>query len=316
MLRRFLIIAGLLVAMVLAGGFALLMQRQSTYDGNIRRIAEPFPVESERPPKPVGEAQNWLLIGSDRRPGEAGAQRADTIMILHLPADRARIYVIGIPRDAYVPIKGHGNDKINASYAYGGPKLLISTVERFTGVRIDHFAAVDFAGFVAMTKAIGGIDVYVSRTTHDPMNKVTWRQGTVHLEGEQTLLFVRQRYNLPGGDFDRIRRQQAVIKAMGKKLRDSSVFEIDAFLQEATKSLSVDPGVSVSLLRDLAIELRGVEDLTALTTPNTGSAMVKGASVVKIDKAQADRLFEAVRQDAIARYVEESGGINDTDLLY
>ncbi|MEV4167492.1 LCP family protein [Nonomuraea dietziae] len=316
MLRRFMIIGGLLVAMVLAGGFALLMQRQYVYDGNIRRIAEPFPVESERPGKTVGEAQNWLLIGSDRRPGEQGAQRADTIMILHLPADRRRIYVVGIPRDAYVPIKGHGNDKINASYAYGGPRLLISTVERFTGVRIDHFAAVDFAGFVAMTRALGGVDVYVARTTYDPMNKVTWKQGKVHLDGERSLLFVRQRYNLPGGDFDRIRRQQAVIKAMGRKLRDSSLFAIDEFLQESTKSLSVDPGVTMSLLRGLAFDLRGVEDLTALTTPHLGSATIRGASVVKIDEKKAEKLFAAVRQDALADYVEANGGINDTELLY
>ncbi|GAA1311835.1 hypothetical protein Psi02_72160 [Planotetraspora silvatica] len=118
--RRVLIIAAL-VFLPIAAIFAVAMQRQYTYDSNIQRVPQVFPTEGDRPAKVVGSAQNWLVIGADRRPAESGFQRSDSIMIAHIPADRKRIFLIGIPRDSYVPIPGHGTDKINAAYAYGGP---------------------------------------------------------------------------------------------------------------------------------------------------------------------------------------------------
>jgi LCP family protein required for cell wall assembly len=319
--RRILIVTGLVLAMVVAGGLAVAMERQSAYDANIRRIQQVFPAEAERPAKVVAAAQTWLLIGTDRRPGELGHQRADTIMLAHLPADRERVYIVGLPRDAYVAIPGRGNDKINAAYAYGGPQLLIRSIEKLSGVRIDHFAALDFEGFTSMTKALGGVDVYVAREVHDPMNKVTWPQGEVHLEGERALTFVRQRYNLPGGDFDRIKRQQAVLRAMGQKLAGAemltSPLKLNEFLEAATKALSVDEGVTLGTLRDLVFGLRHLrsDDLTALTVPNLGSATVKGASVVKLDRKAAAELFTALKKDKLAEYVEANGGVNDVDMV-
>jgi LCP family protein required for cell wall assembly len=321
LLRRLLIVTALGTAMVLAAGFAVLMERQITLNGNIQRIPEAFPEEASRPVKAVGEAQNWLLIGSDKRPGEGGSQRADTIMIVHVPADRARLTLIGIPRDSYVRIPGRGNNKINAAYAYGGPKLLIRTVEDLTKVRIDHFAALDFQGFVTMTKAIGGVEVYVAREVYDPANKVTWPQGEVHLEGEKALQFVRQRYNLPGGDFDRIRRQQAFIGAMGRKIvsRDllTDPLKLNDFLEALTRSVSVDSGVTLSTLRDLALELRDIrpDTVDSATIPNLGSVTVRGASVVRLDKKAGEAFYAAIRDDKLTEYFDKSGGLNDLTIL-
>ncbi|GAA1519691.1 LCP family protein [Sphaerisporangium rubeum] len=321
LLRRLLIVAALGVAMVVAAGFALVMERQITLNGNIERVPGAFPEEAGRPAKTVGEAQNWLLIGSDKRPGEAGNQRADTIMIVHIPADRARLTLIGIPRDSYVRIPGHGNNKINAAYAFGGPQLLIRTVENLTKVRIDHFAALDFKGFVTMTEAIGGVDVYVAKKVYDPANKVTWPQGTVHLEGEKALLFVRQRYNLPEGDFDRIRRQQAFIGAMGRKIisRDllTDPLKLNDFLEALTRAVSVDDGVTLSTLRDLALGLRDIrpDKVDSATIPNLGSVTVRGASVVRLDKRAGEKFFTAIRDDKLEEYFGSSGGLNDLTIL-
>ncbi len=321
LLRRLLIVTGLIFAMVFAAGFALVMERQITLNGNIARIPGAFPEDVGRPVKAVGEAQNWLLIGSDKRPGESGNQRADTIMIVHVPAGRDRLTLIGIPRDSYVRIPGHGNNKINAAYAFGGPKLLIKTVEDLTKVRIDHFAALDFQGFVAMTEVIGGVDVYVARKVYDPMNKVTWPQGQVHLQGEKALLFVRQRYNLPGGDFDRIKRQQAFVGAMGHKIISKELltdpFKLNAFLEALTKAVSVDSGVTLSTLRDLALELRDIrpDTVDSTTIPTIGTATIKGASVVRLDKKAGMSFFEAVRNDTLEEYFNDSGGLNDLTIV-
>lgn len=321
LLRRLLIVTGLIFAMVFAAGFALVMERQITLNGNIERIPGAFPEDVGRPVKAVGEAQNWLLIGSDKRPGESGNQRADTIMIVHVPAGRDRLTLIGIPRDSYVRIPGHGNNKINAAYAFGGPKLLIKTVEDLTKVRIDHFAALDFQGFVAMTEVIGGVDVYVARKVYDPMNKITWPQGQVHLQGEKALLFVRQRYNLPGGDFDRIKRQQAFVGAMGHKIISKELltdpFKLNAFLEALTKAVSVDSGVTLSTLRDLALELRDIRPNTvdSTTIPTIGTATIKGASVVRLDKKAGMSFFEAVRNDTLEEYFNDSGGLNDLTIV-
>ncbi|WP_214416645.1 LCP family protein [Sphaerisporangium fuscum] len=321
LLRRLLIAVVLILAMVVAAAFAVVMERQITLNGNIERIPGAFPEEAGRPAKAAGDAQNWLLIGSDKRPGEAGNQRADTIMIVHIPAARDRLTLISIPRDSYVPIPGKGNNKINAAYAFGGPKLLIKTVENLTRVRVDHFAALDFEGFVNMTKIIGGVDVYVSRKVYDPMNKVTWPQGMVHLEGEKALLFVRQRYNLPGGDFDRIRRQQAFIGAVGRKMTSKDLltdpFKLNDFLEALTQAVSVDDGVTLGTLRDLAIDLRNIraDTVDSTTVPTLGTATVKGASVVKLNKEAGRLFYAALRNDTLPQYFKDNGGLNDLQSL-
>ncbi|MFC4592221.1 LCP family protein [Sphaerisporangium corydalis] len=321
LVRRLLIVTGLIFAMVFAAGFALVMERQITLNGNIERIPGAFPEEAGRPAKAAGDAQNWLLIGSDKRPGESGNQRADTIMIVHIPADRDRLTLIGIPRDSYVRIPGRGNNKINAAYAFGGPQLLIKTVENLTKVRVDHFAALDFQGFVTMTQVIGGVDVDVARKVYDPMSKITWPQGRVHLEGEKALLFVRQRYNLPGGDFDRIKRQQAFIGAMGHKIISRELltdpFKLNGFLEALTRAVSVDSGVTLGTLRDLALELRDIrpDTVDSTTLPTLGTATVKGASVVRLNRQAGALFYEAIRNDTLGEYFRESGGLNDLTIL-
>src|SRR5215208_2936191 len=190
------LLAAAAAVLLVVGITGLFLERERAYDRNLQRIPGAFPAEADRPAHAAGRAQHWLLVGSDRRAAQAttgrdaneplwryGAQRADTIILVHLPADRGRIYVVSFPRDAWVPIQGHGNAKLNAAFSFGGPPLLIATIEQLTGVRIDHFAILDFEGFRSMADALGGVSVRVARTVRDPARQLVWPAGTQHLDG-------------------------------------------------------------------------------------------------------------------------------------
>lgn len=321
LIRLMLGVAAVAVLLVgVAGG--LFFERQRTYNRNIQRIPGAFPDEADRPPRVPGRAQNWLLVGSDRRAAQGstggdageplwryGAQRADTIMLVHLPADRSRAYLVSFPRDAWVPIRGHGNAKLNAAFSFGGPPLLIATIERLTGVRVDHFAILDFDGFRSMTDALGGVTVRVARTVRDPARKVVWPAGTHHLDGARALDFVRQRHNLPGGDLGRIKRQQAFLKALAGQVVDTGTLanplKLNAFLEAATKAMSVDESLTISRLRSLALQFRSVRagDVVFVTAPVAGAGTAGRQSVVYLDRAKGRPLYQALRTDAVERYL-------------
>ena len=324
---RVLAAVAVVMLLVVAGVGGLIWQRQSSYNGNIDRIPGVMPTGKNRPGPSVTGTENWLLVGSDTRAefnttGEGGRvwkpgeQRSDTIMLLHLPADRTKAYVISFPRDSWVQIPGYGPQKINAAFSFGGPPLLIETVESLTGIRIDHFGAIDFNGFKAMTDALGGVEVDIAESVYDSANKVHWRAGRQKLDGEKALLFVRQRYGLPNGDFDRIRRQQAFLRALAQTAADSGTItnpiKLDRFLSAFTKSISVDDSVTAGKLRSLALSMRGMRpgNVSFLTLPNKGPASRGKQSVVLLDKAKADLLFEAVRTAQIDRYIQQYGGTN------
>ncbi len=303
--------AGLLL--LLAGGLYFL---QRFYDGEIKRVSGALPTAGGRP-SPSGRGENWLLIGSDRRADipSMGA-RADTIMLVHLSGRGDRVSLISIPRDAWVPVPGHGLTKINAAFAHGGPSLLIRTVEQLTRVRVDHYAALDFGGFVKMTDALGGVDVTVTKTTHDPMHDRTWQAGRHHLNGAEALDFVRQRWNLPAGDLDRIKRQQAFLHALASRALDTrNPIRIDRFVRAATRSVTVDDSVTSGTLRGLAHRLLKTSLVEYLTAPVAQMAERDRQSVVLLDEDGVGKLFTAVREDRVGDYVSRNGVANTVDAV-
>ena len=338
--RRLLIrvlLAAAAAAVLLVGGITgLFLERQRAYDRNLQRIPGAFPAEPDRPAHAPGRAQNWLLVGSDRRADQAttgrdaneplwryGAQRADTIMLVHLPADRGRIYMVSFPRDAWVPIQGHGNAKLNAAFSFGGPPLLIATIERLTGVRVDHFAILDFDGFKSMTDALGGVTVRVAQMVRDPARKVVWPAGTHHLDGARALDFVRQRHNLPGGDLGRIKRQQAFLKALAGQVVDrgtlANPLKLNAFLEASTKAVSVDESLTISRLRSMALQFRSVRasDVAFVTAPIAGSSHVPTYVASILDPVKGQPLYRALRTDAVAPYLAGAGGsVNQVDEVH
>ena len=314
--------------LLVAGGTALVFERQGAYNNNITRIPDAFPSEANRPPAAPKGVENWLLIGSDtrvegNRPGQTsvGGQRSDTIMLVHLPKDRKGAYLVSIPRDSWVTIPGRGKSKINAAFSWGGSPLLIRTVESLTGVRVDHFAILNFDGMKTVTDALGGVDVRVSETVTDPMHNQTWKAGINHLDGERALWFVRQRYGLKGGDFDRIKRQQAFLKALAAKAVSRGTFtnplKLNAFLGAMTKSVSVDDTVTVGKLRSLALSFRNIRagDISFMTVPTRGTGRQGRQSVVFLDPVKGKPLFQAMRQDKLGDYLRNRGGANRVDTV-
>lgn len=316
------VVAGIAAILALTADVAL----RTRYEPRIERFADPseaIPPESRPEPVADGAARTFLLLGSDSRISagdasqwQAGAQRTDALMLVHLPADRSGLYVMSIPRDTWVDVPGRGQAKINAAFSYGGPALLVQTVEQLTGLPVDHVAVVDFEGFVAMTDALGGVRITVPEDTEDM--RASFPAGTYTMDGERALDYVRQRYGLDEGDFDRVRRHQnwvrAVLQAAVSRDTLTDPRELDAFLLATTSAVALDSSFDVAELRGLALELRGIrsEDVQLLTVPTAGTGRsADGQSIVLLDPSAADRLWQAIRDGTLPQWVTTE----DADLL-
>jgi polyisoprenyl-teichoic acid--peptidoglycan teichoic acid transferase len=177
------------------------------------------------------ERTNILLMGIDRRPGEAFISRTDSMMILSIDPQKETISILSVPRDLYVVIPGRGRDRINTAFVYGstgnnpagGAALAMSTVEYNLGVHIDHYVLVDFAAVINGINALGGIDIYVPVTINDrnfpDMNygydPFYIEAGQQHMDGETALKYARTRYT--DSDFGRAGRQQQILLAARQK---------------------------------------------------------------------------------------------------
>ncbi len=328
--RPLLIALGLLFALVagLAGTAWWTVHR---LDSNIAREKDVFDRGSLPGAKPrpeadpaAGKALNLLLVGSDSRgPASTGSDsqadfesqrgnRTDTMMILHISSDRSAVRAASIPRDSWVPIPGRGEAKINAAFSWGGPKLLVATVEDLTGVRIDHYVAVDFDGFKEMVDSLNGVDVTLREAAHDPSQNVDFAAGANHLDGERALQFVRQRHGLARGDFDRVVRQQQLLGAIAAKVMDGGVLghplRTRNLLDAMTRTMTVDDTFGLSDMTALANSLKSVRksQLDFRTVPTTGTGWRQKQSVVLLDDARTDELFSAIRTDTSWPEAEKS----------
>ncbi len=164
----------------------------------------------------------YLIVGSDSREGWAGGndtpgQRTDTIMMLHKP-ESGPTALISIPRDSYVEIPGHGSNKINAAFAFGGPPLLVETVENLSGLTVDHYLEIGFTGVEGLVDAVGGVELCYDEDISDWRSKLEWDAGCHVSDGETALAFARMRYSDPLGDIGRGQRQQQVVGAVADKV--------------------------------------------------------------------------------------------------
>ena len=236
---------------------------------------------------------NILLIGSDTRRGtgnsDVGGETpglSDTTIVLHLSADRSRAYAVSIPRDSMVQrptcltedgqvTDPGGLSMFNAAYAVGGPACTQRTVEQLTGIRIDHFAVIDFSGFRDMVDALGGVPICVPKTVDDPVSGIHLEAGSYEVGGQQALDYVRIRHVISGnGDIGRMRRQQAFLASMVRTAvsRDMLTDPVGLyrFLDEATQSLTTDPGLGdLPSLLNLARQVQhiGLDRVQFLTVP-------------------------------------------------
>ena len=324
------------VALLLVAGcsaYALYLNRQLDKVPKIAYDRQVL-VESERPVRePVaGKAMNILLAGTDNGSSGAtlsdavnagkwkpGSFRSDTVMVVHLDAARRNVYVVSIPRDSWVLIDGIGMSKLNAAFSYGGPSLLVKTVEQLTKLRIDHLAMIDWAGFKDLTTALGGVQVYIPQTFYDSSQKREWKKGYQTLAGQDALQYVRTRYDLPSenGDFGRINRQlnflrQVLHDAMSSGTLTNPI-RLANVLRAVTSNLTVDDGFSTADMRSLALQLRGIgsKGVTFMTAPlkkDPYGTSPDGQSIVLLDKREGAALWRSMRMDDVDRYLDEYGG--------
>ncbi|WP_442941902.1 LCP family glycopolymer transferase [Nocardia sp. NBC_00416] len=250
---------------------------------------------------------NWLLVGSDSRAGlsdeqaeglatggEVGDPRTDTIILVHVPPS-GRTTLVSLPRDSYVDIPGYGQDKLNAAFAFGGAPLLTQTVETATGLRIDHYGEIGFAGFAGVVDALGGIDVCVPQAINDPLAGIDIPAGCQELNGPEALGFVRSRATALA-DIDRMNNQRLFLSALLEKATSPTTlanpFALWPMLSDTAGSLTVDSGDHIWDLARLAWALRG--DTLATTVPVGGFADTDSGNVLLWAKPDASRFFEAL----------------------
>jgi LCP family protein required for cell wall assembly len=288
------------------------------YDGRIPNLALHIP--GQRPDRVPGKALNFLLVGSDSREGlseadlkQAGTEftpgrRSDTTILVHLSADRKHVTLVSFPRDSYVEIPAHKgkaarNAKINVAFSEGGPVLTIQTVEKLTGIRVDHYIEVNFAGFQRLVDAVDGVDVCLPRPAKDRMSGLDLPAGRSHIKGAQALAFVRQREGLPRGDLDRIERQQQFLGALMRRATSREVlsnpFRLKGFLDVATKSLQVDDKLKTNDMKDLALAMKGLDPgrVAFVTAPVLRLDRRNGQSVVLLDEEGGKDLYRRVARD-------------------
>ncbi|MFF9349638.1 LCP family protein [Streptomyces sp. NPDC014734] len=295
-------------------------------DGNIRTdtsaAAELRVYERERPATVVRDAENILLIGSDSRAGDnraygrddGGSQRSDTTILLHLAADRKSATAMSLPRDLMVEIPScHKADgtvtkkqfaQFNWAFEFGGTACTIRTVEKLTGIRIDHQMVVDFNGFKDMVDAVGGVDVCLKKPVDDPDAHLKLPSGRQKLDGEQALGYVRARKSIGNGsDTERMDRQQQFLGALVNKVQSNGVLlnptRLYPVLDAATKSLTTDPGLDS--LKDLYDLVRGLRDVPTdrvqfLTVPR--KPYTADPNRDELVQPDAKKLFERLRADA------------------
>ncbi|GAA1391387.1 LCP family protein [Catellatospora chokoriensis] len=315
--KRIALITALVIALLGGGGLLAGGLYLKSVDDSIERVDafEEIP-EAERPVKAEPKVKNFLMLGSDTRdPDATSGSRTDTIILAHIPGDHSSAQLISIPRDTWVFVpkskRGEGGReaKINAAFAWGGIPLLVQTIEKFTGVRIDNVIIVDFSGFKEIVDALGGVTITVEKgftSTHSllPGSKRTFKAGKQVMDGGMALDYARERYVFADGDFTRIKHQQQVIKAILDKATSGGVLsspaKLTSFLNATAGAVKVD---STMNLLDTAMELRGLSGggLSFFTSPATCCGTKGTESVVLVDTAKVGPFYEALRNDDVAQ---------------
>ena len=297
--RRIALIAGIVVVVLFAATAASYVWLDSKLN---RSVALPaFSGQSA--------GQNWLIVGSDSRQGltdqqivslhvgfDFGTANSDSLMLLHIGTGRP--VLISIPRDSYVPIPGYGDNKINAALGFGGPSLLVKTVENVTGLHINHYMGIGFGGLVSVVNQVGGVTICLPTALQDTDSGVNLKAGCQTLEGAQALAFVRDRHSFADEDLQRMQDQRAFLKALLDKATSPGVY-LDPFTalpfgSAAASAISVDQGTHLYNLITAALALRDpltgtvpIADANYYTT-NAGDAVLWNSS-------QALALFNALK---------------------
>jgi len=291
--------------------------------GSILRENVTSAMLGKRPPYTAG--LNILIIGSDSRQGlgnKFGADlpgaRSDTSMLLHVAPGHTRADIISFPRDSMVPVLACANDqqghpgqsaqpgvleRLNATFSAGGAPCLWKTLEQETGIRIQHFVEVNFAGFQSIVNDVGGVPVCLPFAINNPQSRLRLSAGKHLVNGAQALAFVRLRENIgEGSDTQRIQRQQYFLAAVMQKLKTTNLLtqpnRIFSVVRDAAKSLTTDSSLDLSTMLRIANSMKSlssssVQLVTVPVVPYVGDP----AAELSWQQPQASRMFQAIEAD-------------------
>ncbi len=299
--RRIALIAGTVVAILVIGTASSYFWLNSKLNRSV--VLPAFAGQSD--------GQNWLIAGSDGRDGltdqeiralhvgfDFGTDNSDSLMLLHIGSGRP--VLISIPRDSYVPIPGYGYYKINGALGFGGPSLLIKTVENVTGLRINHYVGIGFLGLVSIVDRVGGVRICLPTALRDSYSGANFKAGCQTMDGAQALAFVRDRHSFADEDLQRMQDQRAFLKALLDKAASPGVF-LDPFTalpfaSTAASSITVDKGTSLYDLIQAALALRDpLTGTVPIANPNYLTA--NAGDAVQWNQSQALALFNALKND-------------------
>ncbi|MFE2069865.1 LCP family protein [Streptomyces sp. NPDC059467] len=311
-----------LAVLVLAGaGTAYWLY--SGIDGNIKGVDIDRAIGDDRPEKLPTSGQNILILGSDSRAGanakldnaKVSGARSDTALVMHIPEGRKKAVAVSIPRDTLVTrpecTKADGSQvasakrvMFNSIYSQVGPACVVKTVEQMSGVRMDHYVEIDFAGFKDLVDAIGGVTVTVDQDIHDSSSGLNITKGTHRLDGTQSLQFVRTRHGIgDGSDLGRIGLQQQFMIALLGEIQKQDLLgsPVKAYkiADKLTAALTTDSELaSLTKLAEFGRSLNGVN-------PSTMETIMLPVAYDKVDpnrvvaaEPQATTLWKAIRTDS------------------
>jgi LCP family protein required for cell wall assembly len=243
-----------------------------------------------------------LAIGSGARQGEDVVHSlSDSIHLLFLDPSTHKMAIVGVPRDSYLPIAGHGSNKINASMVYGGPDLLIQTLESNFGVHIDYWALTRFESFTAMIDGIGGLTVKVPFDMFDTFSGASFKKGTRHMTGENVLSFTRDRHSVSSGDFGRSEDGGRVfLAALTQFEKEFRTDQSRLFTWLASGMQNIQSSLKLSEILDLAFTISHVKLKNAqnVVLPG-GTGLVGSLSVVKLDMVRARTILADAQKDGV-----------------
>ena len=299
--RRILTITALVLALLLAWPIGLVIWS----NGKVHHLT----ALSGAPDTP---GTTYLLAGSDSRAdgtigtdGTTGA-RTDTIMVLQVPTSGPPA-LISLPRDSYVKIPGHGSNKLNASFSWGGAPLLVRTVEGLTGLTIDHYVEIGFAGVEQLVTAVGGVQLCLDYDVADPLSGLNWKAGCRLADGPTALSFARMRYADPTGDIGRGQRQRQLVSALTSTVaKPSLIFQPSrqvALIDAGTGALTTSNGTDIIDLARLALAFRDATGPKGITgTPPIASMdyrVANAGSTVRLDPALTPVFFQAIKNGTL-----------------
>ncbi|MEV6834762.1 LCP family protein [Streptomyces sp. NPDC051133] len=310
-----------LVLLVLAAGGAGYWL-YSDLNGNIKGVDLDRAIGDDRPEKLPTSGQNLLVLGSDSRSGanaslgtgNVSGARSDTALVIHIPEGRSRAVAVSIPRDTLVTrpectrkdgstLPSAKRVMFNSVYSLAGPACVVKTVEQMSGVRMDHFLEIDFAGFKGLVDAIGGVTVTVDQDIHDKSSGLDLTAGTHELDGTQALQFVRTRHGIgDGSDLGRIGLQQQFLIALLSEIKKQDLLgsptKAYRIADKLTASLTTDSGLaSLTRLAEFGRSLNGIDPSTMETIMLPVRYDTQDPNRVVAAEPQAGRLWQALRKD-------------------